>query len=101
MRLEESRKPTSTSRVPWVDVAKGTSIVLVVLLHSTNFLLGHNLATGFWDGFNSFLEPIRMPLFFLASGLFAQNILKTSWRAVVRKRISCRPFRSLPSSAAG
>ncbi|MCE5288664.1 MAG: acyltransferase family protein [Nocardiaceae bacterium] len=88
MRLEERRKLISTTRVPWVDVAKGTSIVLVVLLHSTNFLLGHNLASWFWDGFNTFLEPIRMPLFFLASGLFAQNILKTSWRAVVRKRIA-------------
>lgn len=88
MRLEESRKPSSTNRVPWVDVAKGTSIVLVVLLHSTNFLVARGLSTEFWSSFNAFLEPIRMPLFFLASGLFAQNIVKTSWPAVVRKRIS-------------
>ncbi len=88
MRLEEGRKPSSSTRVPWVDVAKGTSIVLVVLLHSTNFLVARDLAWGFWSSFNDFLEPIRMPLFFLASGLFAQNIIKTSWAAVLRKRIS-------------
>ena len=88
MRLIEGRKADSSSRVQWVDVAKGTSIVLVVLLHSTNFLVARNLVPGFWHSFDDLLEPVRMPLFFLASGLFAQNILKTSWRAVIRKRVA-------------
>lgn len=70
--------PTSTprkvSRVEWADTAKGLSIIGVCLMH---------IVTAVPDGtstplglLSSFLDPLRMPLFFLVSGLFAHRVLE-------------------------
>lgn len=73
-------------RVAWVDIAKGLSILLVVLLHSTDMLVRKEIASDVWVTFNSALQPIRMPLFFVASGLFAQGLLKMEWAKMLRSR---------------
>ncbi|WP_278313569.1 acyltransferase family protein [Lolliginicoccus levis] len=74
-------------RVVWVDVAKGMCILLVVVFHSTNFAITRGYGSDWWVAFNALLEPIRMPLFFLASGFFAAGILARSWNDVWRRRI--------------
>jgi uncharacterized membrane protein YcfT len=58
-----------SGRIPWVDVAKGICIILVVMMHST---LGvyDRLGAGFMDWPVAFAKPFRMPDFFLLSGLF-------------------------------
>nr|WP_225443307.1 acyltransferase family protein [Lolliginicoccus lacisalsi] len=71
----------------WVDVAKGMCILLVVVFHSTNFAITRGYGSDWWVAFNALLEPIRMPLFFLASGFFAAGILARSWNDVWRRRI--------------
>ncbi|MCW4355884.1 acyltransferase family protein [Hoyosella sp. YIM 151337] len=75
-------------RVQWVDIAKGMTIVLVVLLHAVNMLVTKDLAPDFWRTINGVLQPIRMPLFFVASGLFAQGMIAMTWPKMLRSRVA-------------
>nr|WP_120492770.1 acyltransferase family protein [Corynebacterium lactis] len=82
----KSAKPTK-QRVGWVDAAKGLCILLVVLGHAVTELQAHGYSTASWEEFNFFLGPIRMPLFFLLSGLFAGKALAESWHKLANRRI--------------
>ena len=61
-------------RVVWVDIAKGMSIILVVALHLSTFGAAVGYSPGFWYEFSRAFEHLRLPLFFMASGLFAAKI---------------------------
>ncbi|WP_052317261.1 acyltransferase family protein [Corynebacterium terpenotabidum] len=74
-------------RVGWVDAAKGLCILLVVAGHAIISLNGHGYATGVWEDINLIIGPVRMPLFFLLSGLFAAKALTESWRRFADRRI--------------
>lgn len=64
----------STTRVEWVDAAKGLSIFGVCLVHIVSGIPG---ALDTWLGeLSRQLDPIRMPLFFLLSGMFAHRVLE-------------------------
>lgn len=80
-------KRAPKQRVGWVDAAKGLCILLVVLGHAITELEAHGYYTAWWPSFNFFLGPIRMPLFFLLSGLFAGKALKESWHKLANRRI--------------
>ncbi|AEF42933.1 acyltransferase family protein [Hoyosella subflava] len=75
-------------RVEWVDLAKGLTITLVVLLHAVGMLVRKDLTPEFWRDINAFLQPIRMPLFFAASGLFAQGMISMTWTKMMRSRVA-------------
>lgn len=77
----------SRPRVDWVDSAKGLCILLVVLGHAITELANHGYSTGIWSDVNFMLGPIRMPLFFLLSGLFAAKALSESWHKLANRRI--------------
>ncbi|MBE1491434.1 acyltransferase family protein [Plantactinospora soyae] len=86
--------PTPSPRARWADVAKGACIVLVVLWHvivkhylRIEWHLGVPLP-GVWGALGEQLLPLRMPLFFAISGLFAANAVDRPWRSVVRSRIA-------------
>lgn len=69
-----------TSRIDWVDYAKGICIILVVMMHST---LGVEKAAGslsFVHHFIDWAKPFRMPDFFLISGLFLASRIDRPWR---------------------
>lgn len=78
-------------RVLWPDLAKGLCILLVVLHHTTSKhyldLLPPEVdwVTVAWAETSSFLKPVRMPLFFVISGLFAASALDRPWRLVARR----------------
>ncbi len=83
----------SVDRMVWADAAKGLCIMLVVLHHVTgkHYLAAlpddlHWLA-GPWLWFTTALKPLRMPLFFVLSGLFAASALDRPWRAVGGPRV--------------
>ncbi len=76
------------SRVAWVDAAKGLSIVLVVLHHTVYFLDTSGLAPGPIVAGNEALASLRMPLFFLASGLFVAGPLAAPWRTLLHTRVA-------------
>lgn len=72
----------------WVDAAKGLSILLVVLHHSVAFLQTSGLVPPPIVAANTALASLRMPLFFLASGLFVAGPLAASWRTLLHKRVA-------------
>jgi uncharacterized membrane protein YcfT len=77
----------SSGRVDWVDYAKGTCIVMVVMMHS---VLGVELAagqTGFMHPLVAFAKPFRMPDFFLISGLFLSVVIDRHWRTYLDRKV--------------
>lgn len=60
-------------RVDWADSAKGLSIIGVCLMHVVTAVPGGTDTA--WGVFSAFLDPLRMPLFFLVSGLFAHRVI--------------------------
>ncbi|WP_448851904.1 acyltransferase family protein [Corynebacterium sp. 335C] len=74
-------------RVQWVDAAKGLCILLVVLGHAITELTNHGWTSARWAEVNLMLGPVRMPLFFLVSGLFAAKALSESWPQLANRRI--------------
>lgn len=79
---------TTPARLEWVDAAKGLSILLVVLHHVVWYLQRSAQAPMAVIAANEALASLRMPLFFLASGLFVAGPLAAPWRAVLHKRVA-------------
>lgn len=75
------------SRVDWIDAAKGLSIFLVTLYHVVDLSSFIGLSVGFATKINNYIQPIRMPLFFAAAGVFAGSSITLSWGALFAKRI--------------
>lgn len=84
----------STQRVVWADAAKGACIVLVVLWHVTRkdyLQVDWDVrlpVEGAWGHLSMVLLPVRMPLFFFVSGLFAVRLLDRPWREVLTRRVA-------------
>ncbi|WP_109316468.1 acyltransferase family protein [Pseudovibrio ascidiaceicola] len=77
----------TSSRVDWVDYAKGFCIFLVVMMHST---LGVGSAIGemgFMGDIVAFAKPFRMPDFFMISGLFLALTLDRDWRLYLDRKV--------------
>lgn len=79
-------------RLLWVDVAKGVCILLVVLHHAVvkDLAIQAPLAlqpvAEAWAWVTMALKPIRMPLFFVLSGLVASSAVRRPW-AHARRRV--------------
>lgn len=76
---------SAQKRLVWPDVAKGISILGVVLLH-----IGIGVPEGestWLYQINTWLDPLRMPLFFVVSGYFSTKILRYTLRDVLIKRV--------------
>lgn len=73
--------------VKWIDAAKGIAICLVVLLHSCEWLIDAGLGVPQWDAINEMFITLRMPLFFLVSGLLASKWIQRSWRSLVTNKL--------------
>jgi uncharacterized membrane protein YcfT len=76
-----------TSRINWIDYAKGICIVLVVMMHST---LGVEKAAGSISWLHSFIDwarPFRMPDFFMISGLFLASSIEKPWRKYLDSKV--------------
>jgi uncharacterized membrane protein YcfT len=81
-------------RESWADVAKGACILLVVLWHviTKHYLqVDWRLALplpGAWGLLGEQLLPLRMPLFFAISGMFAAGAVGRSWRVLGRSKVA-------------
>jgi hypothetical protein len=84
----------SVEREAWADVAKGACIVLVVLWHVITkhyLLVDWRLPVpipGVWGTLGELFLPLRMPLFFTVSGVFAAPAVARPWRAVALSRVA-------------
>jgi uncharacterized membrane protein YcfT len=86
----------AAGRVLWADAARGACILLVVLWH---VIMKHYLQIdwklsvplpGAWGTLGELLLPLRMPLFFAISGIFAVNAVNAvnrSWRVLGRSKV--------------
>jgi uncharacterized membrane protein YcfT len=90
-----SASPAATPhpRSLWPDVAKGMCILLVVLWHvvtkhyqQVDWDVSVPVSAA-WGTLGEQLLPLRMPLFFTISGMFALGALGRSWPQLVRTRI--------------
>jgi uncharacterized membrane protein YcfT len=86
--------PNAKPRSAWADVAKGVCILLVVLWH---VIMKHYLQInwhlplpipGVWGTFGDTLLPLRMPVFFTISGMFAANAALRPWKVVLKSRVA-------------
>lgn len=86
--------PVRSERLVWADVAKGIAILLVVLLHVHTKHVIHldwSVPAGIermWSTFHIVFAPLRIPLFFVISGMFASRALHRPWREVMSKRVA-------------
>jgi uncharacterized membrane protein YcfT len=91
--VEASDSQKSTAEyLPWVDVAKAAAIILVVLFHSryTTWFVGFtndDFADDFWGYAGEALTPLRMPVFFVVSGMLAASAVHREWARVSTKRV--------------
>ncbi|TRY17794.1 acyltransferase [Tessaracoccus rhinocerotis] len=79
-------------RLHWADTAKAVAVVLVVVYHVAltalkNFAPGAPYSEQFWGVLSTWLLPVRMPLFFLVSGVLAVRALRRPWPRVLRPRL--------------
>lgn len=93
LRSEQSMQPIpsnpapDTSRVAWIDTAKGICIIFVVMMHTVRGVEAACGSIGLMHNVVSFAAPFRMPDFFLISGLFLSRVLVRDWRSFADKRI--------------
>lgn len=77
----------SAARLAWVDMAKGLSILLVVMMYCAASVGEDTGQTGFLHWTMAFAMPFRMPEFFLLSGLFLSQVIARPWRAYADRRV--------------
>ncbi|KAA9106293.1 acyltransferase family protein [Microbacterium rhizomatis] len=79
------------ARVAWPDVARGLSVVLIVMLHlwATHlvFWIGDERIMSVISTVLEWTTPLRVPLFFFISGYLASRSLTRPWRAAWRGRV--------------
>ncbi|MDP3896620.1 MAG: acyltransferase family protein [Mesorhizobium sp.] len=77
----------NTSRIGWVDTAKGICIIMVVMVHAT---LGVEAAAGEQGWMHlavAWARPFRMPDFFLISGLFLGLVIDRPWLRYLDRKV--------------
>ncbi|WP_375452793.1 acyltransferase family protein [uncultured Devosia sp.] len=75
------------NRLQWVDMAKGLSILLVVMMYSA-FSTGEDTGgIGILHWVIGFATPFRMPEFFMISGLFLPLVIARDWKRYADRRV--------------
>jgi uncharacterized membrane protein YcfT len=74
-------------RLDWVDMAKGLSIFLVVMMYAASSVGEDTGGVGALHWAIAFATPFRMPEFFLISGLFLSQVIDRPWRAYADRRV--------------
>ena len=77
----------NAGRVEWVDYLKGFCILLVVMMHAVLGVEKAAGAEGWMHVIVSTVQPLRMPAFFLASGLFLMRGIDASWKQFADRKI--------------
>ena len=77
----------TSKRLDWVDMAKGLSIFLVVMMYAASSVGEDTGGVGAVHWAIAFATPFRMPEFFLISGLFLAQVIDRPWRAYADRRV--------------
>ena len=79
IKLIHSTTSLTNNRFTWIDYDRGISIILVTYRHCFESLSNTNIQLHhypFFEYVNVFLFGFRMPLFFIASGIFISSSIK-------------------------
>ena len=71
----------------WLDVAKGGAILLVVLHHAFLQLSGQGIQSAIYAPLDDLLKQVRMPTFFLASGIATSFLIGRSRTEFVARKL--------------
>ena len=75
--MVKSSAPAPPKRIGWLDVARGLTIILVVIGHVERGLVSAKIAQGpIWTWMDYTIYTIHMPAFFLFSGITASMSLR-------------------------
>ena len=74
-----NRDPNTKQHVDWVDLTKGLTILLVVVMHSINGVEKYLGSEGWMHPILTYATPFRMPVFFAVAGLFAARAIVKEW----------------------
>jgi len=83
--IQPTASPAPAARLRWPDVAKGLSILGVVLLH-VSLAVPEGMDT-IAAQVNRILDPLRMPLFFMVSGFFSAKVFGYTFRDLLLRRL--------------
>ncbi|WP_181706958.1 acyltransferase family protein [Chthonobacter rhizosphaerae] len=78
---------SASTRIAWLDIAKGGSILLVVFLHASIKAEDAGIGNSHIWMINTIFGPIRMPVFFAVSGYLVRSLIRKEWRVVLTKRV--------------
>lgn len=88
-------RPDGPGRVAWIDIAKALAILLVVVFHISVWFsysvvpaAAGGPAISFWREISNALIPVRIPLFFLVSGVLAHRAVTRTWAELARTRFA-------------
>lgn len=70
---------TIRPRVEWVDAGRGVAILLVIFYHTARWLHEAGFVVDGWLEINDTVASMRLPLFFVMAGLFAQKWMTATW----------------------
>lgn len=76
-----------TERMAWVDMAKGISIFLVVMMYAASSVGEDTGGVGAFHWAIAFATPFRMPEFFMISGLFLSRVIDRPWPLFADRRV--------------
>lgn len=66
-----------SNRADWIDIAKAMSILLILVGHGMGTLDAIEQDASLVEGFVMMLTPVRIPMFFLVSGIFAAKLFES------------------------
>ncbi|MCS6757903.1 MAG: acyltransferase family protein [Candidatus Devosia euplotis] len=75
------------NRLDWVDMAKGLSIFLVMMMYAASSVCEDTGGGGAFHWAIAFATLFRMPEFFLISGLLLSQAIDRPWRAFADRRV--------------
>lgn len=74
-------------RIAWLDCAKGLCIIFVVMLYATGQVARTAGSAGWLQAVEAFVQPFRMPDFFLLSGLLLAKAIGRDWRTYLDRKV--------------
>lgn len=86
-RVKDAQMRAKSTRVDWVDHAKGLCIIMVVMMHSTLGVEKAAETQGWLGAVVAWAQPFRMPDFFLLSGLFMSAVIGRDWRFYLDRKL--------------
>ncbi|WP_369371113.1 acyltransferase family protein [Promicromonospora sp. Populi] len=78
---------SAPGREVWIDAGRGIAVLLVVLYHAARWF-----GVAEWEQVNDYVSSVRMPFFFMISGLLAYRVgaageAGLSWRTLWERRL--------------